>query len=76
MAKPPGQTLINSEHDGFRELKARFDEAHAEGMAALQRKDFQALETAIRRERDILNEQHLLILFRLHRQSSPKSGRR
>ncbi len=76
MAKPPRRTLVNIEHDGFRELKARFDEAHAEGMAALQRQDFQALESAIRRERDILNEQHLLILFRLHRQSSPKSGRR
>jgi hypothetical protein len=28
----------------------------------------------LRRERTILNEQHKLILFRLHRQNGPKPG--
>lgn len=72
MPRAPKRTPSLAEHDGFRELKTRFDVAHAEGMTALERKDFQTLEAALRVERQIIEEQHRLLLFRLHRLKGPK----
>ena len=46
-------------------------DAFAKAMA-LGRKDYEALEAALRVERAILEEQHRLLLFRLHRLKAPK----
>ena len=45
----------------FRDLKARFDAAHREGMEALTRGDYARFGDAIRRERQILDEQAALL---------------
>ena len=45
----------------IRALKARFDEAHRLGMQALARKDYTALDEAIRREMEIIERQAELI---------------
>ena len=42
-------------------LRKDFQEAHADGMTALQRGDFDALGDAIKRERDIIEIQSELI---------------
>ena len=39
------------------ELKAEFDAAHADGMHALKKRDFEGLSRAIERERDIIKRQ-------------------
>jgi hypothetical protein len=45
----------------IRALRARFDAAHTEGLAALHRHDFAALSEAVRREEAIIREQATLI---------------
>ena len=67
MAKPPAQKLAHVENAQLQALKSRFDAAHAQGVAALKRGDFAAAGEAIRRQRDILEEQRNLVIFRLHR---------
>ena len=42
-------------------LRKDFQKAHADGMTALQKGDFDALEDAIKRERDIIEIQSELI---------------
>jgi hypothetical protein len=44
-----------------RRLKREFDAAHQSGMASLRKGDYAALDTAIAKERRILNEQAELI---------------
>ena len=46
-------------------LSARFQAAHADGMAALARREFEAFEAAIRCEREILEGQPAEVLARL-----------
>ena len=44
-----------------RALRRRFEAAYADGMAALRRTDYDAMETAIRREEEILRAHRALI---------------
>jgi hypothetical protein len=53
-------------------LKARFDTAHAVGLAALKRGDHRAAGEAIRLQRQILDEQRSLLLFKLNRVGSKR----
>jgi hypothetical protein len=50
-ALPPKQSVRR-----VHEQKARFDAAHAKGMKGLRDGDYQALDEAIREERDIIAE--------------------
>jgi hypothetical protein len=52
----PGERL-----ERLRELKARFDAAHQEGMEALRTGDYSALDEAVRAEKAILEEQSVLL---------------
>ena len=67
MAKQPGQTMTEVEMEQLRTLKARLDDAHAVAVAALERGDHEIAASAIRLQREILDEQHKLVLFRLSR---------
>ena len=72
MAKPPNDALTRIEIDHLQTLKARWDEAHAAGVAALKRRDHRAAGEALRLQRDIIEQQRTLLLFRL---SKVKAGR-
>ena len=45
----------------FRELRAQFDKAHAEGIRALESGDYCRLGAAIRREGEIIDEQGRIV---------------
>jgi hypothetical protein len=70
MAKPPRQRLTQVEDEELRALKARFDAAHAAGVAALTRGDHVAAGKAIRQQREILDAQRNLLVFKLQRVKS------
>ena len=70
VARRPESDAAEADRQAIRALKARFDDAHAQGMDALYRRDLGALELAIRRERELIDEQRRLILQRLHRVST------
>ena len=53
-------------------LRKDFKKAHADGMAALEKQDFDALGDAIRRERDLIETQSEMI----ERSTGKKSTRR
>jgi hypothetical protein len=72
IAKPPKQRLTHVEDEQLRALKARFDAAHAAGVAALARGDHVAAGKAIRLQREILDDQRNLLVFKLQR---VKAGR-
>ena len=72
MAKPPKEALTRIEIDHLQTLKARWDEAHAAGMAALKRGDHRAAAEALRVQRDIIEQQRTLLLFRLGRVKSER----
>jgi hypothetical protein len=44
-----------------RKLKAKFDEAHAAGLAALEDRDYARLDGAIQREHDVIHEQAVIL---------------
>ena len=52
--KPSGNTSVKA-------LKRRFDAAHREGMDALNRKDYDGFESAIKQEGALIKEQRRLI---------------
>ena len=72
MARRPNQSLTQIENEQLRSLKARFDAANSIGMAALKRGDHRAAGEAIRLQREILDEQRNLLLFKLHRVESKR----
>jgi hypothetical protein len=45
----------------LRELKAKFDAVHQQGMRGLKAGDYSALDAAVRAEKEILDEQSRLI---------------
>ena len=76
MAIRPNQSLTQIESAQLSSLKQRFDAAHAVGMAALKRGDHRAAGEAIRLQREILDEQRNLLLFKLHRVGSRTGSKR
>jgi hypothetical protein len=70
MANFPGEPLARVEDDHLQTLKARWDEAHAAGMAAMKRGDHRAAGEALRQQRDIIEQQRTLLQFRLSRVKS------
>ncbi len=45
----------------FRELRAQFDKAHAEGIRALETGDYRRLGAVIRKEGEIIDEQGRIV---------------
>lgn len=74
MSRAPKRSLGQVENVELRALKERFDAAHAEGLAALKRKDHDGARKAIRLQATILEEQRNLVLFRLNRAKRPSRG--
>ena len=72
MAKPPQEALTRIEIDHLQTLKTRWDEAYAAGMTALKRGDHRAAGEALRLQRDIIEQQRTLLLFRLSRVRSER----
>jgi hypothetical protein len=58
--------LARGETERLRALIVRFDAAQSELEQALERRDFAAAGEALRRQREVLNEQHAVVLSRLH----------
>ena len=56
----------------FRDLKARFDAAHREGMEALTRGDYARFGDAIRREREVVTEHAALLAIIMDERHAPR----
>ena len=59
MAKTPKHAASHLAR--MRALRARFDAVHAEAKAALRRKDYAALDAALRIEEQIIREQETML---------------
>jgi hypothetical protein len=52
------------EDDRLRQLKTRFDIAHKDGMKAIRSGDYEGFGNAVEREREIIEEQAVVIIER------------
>lgn len=71
---PPGARSTRDEKT--RERKKRFDAAHEKGMDALRRGDYEALDEAVKEERQIITEQRVVIRAFSPRKKNPKATRK